>query len=106
MFQQVKDRLTITEIVNHYGIKIGKKGKCICPLHTEDTPSFVVYEATDSFYCWGCDKGGDGVKLVSYMFGLSNGEACQKINEDFNLNLKMGKLSQRELMKLKQANNG
>ena len=34
-----------------------------CPLHTEDTPSFRYYRDTESFYCFGCRKGGDVVTL-------------------------------------------
>lgn len=34
-----------------------------CPLHNESTGSFRYYSETDSFYCWGCGKGGDVINL-------------------------------------------
>ena len=37
-----------------------------CPLHDEDTPSFRWYEETNSFYCFGCGKGGN----VAHLFRL------------------------------------
>jgi len=36
---------------------------CKCPLHDEDTPSFKYYPETNTFYCFGCNTGGDIIKL-------------------------------------------
>ncbi len=46
---------------------------CRCPLpgHDDRTPSFVVYEATDSAYCFGCGRAGDVVKLAQYALNLN-----------------------------------
>lgn len=39
-----------------------------CPLHDEDTPSFRYYEETNSFYCFGCGKGGNVVHLYRLFY--------------------------------------
>lgn len=39
-----------------------------CPLHDEDTPSFRWYEETNSFYCFGCGKGGNVVHLFRLFY--------------------------------------
>lgn len=39
-----------------------------CPLHDEDTPSFRYYEDTNSFYCFGCGKGGNVVHLFRLFY--------------------------------------
>ncbi len=46
---------------------------CRCPLpgHEDRTPSFVVYEDTNSAYCFGCERGGDVVRLTQYTLKLS-----------------------------------
>jgi DNA primase len=34
-----------------------------CPLHDEDTPSFRWYPESNTFYCFGCNEGGDVITL-------------------------------------------
>ncbi len=36
----------------------------LCPFHNEKTPSFTVFPATKSFYCFGCGAGGDVVSFI------------------------------------------
>ena len=59
-----------------------------CPLHgPERDPSFNVYlnGEYDSFYCFGCKKGGDVVNLHAYLSGLENREAFIEIARTLNL---------------------
>ena len=37
----------------------GGKRSGICPLHKDTDPSFTVYLDSNSFYCFGCHKGGN-----------------------------------------------
>jgi DNA primase len=37
--------------------------RCILPGHEDKNPSFVVFEDTDSFYCFACQVGGDAITL-------------------------------------------
>jgi hypothetical protein len=36
----------------------------LCPFHEESTPSFTAFLDSNSYYCFGCDKGGDVVDLA------------------------------------------
>ncbi len=36
----------------------------LCPFHSERTPSFTVFPATKSFYCFGCGAGGDVITFT------------------------------------------
>ncbi len=70
--QQIKDRLGIVEVVSSY-LKLDKAGinyKARCPFHQEKTASFFVSPARGSFYCFGCNKGGDIVSFVEEIEGL------------------------------------
>ncbi len=46
---------------------------CKCPLHDENTPSFRYYPETNSYFCWGCNSGGDIIKLHREFMNRLNG---------------------------------
>src|SRR5919112_48016 len=39
-------------------------GRCPLPDHEDKTPSFVVYPDSNSWWCFGCSRGGAGPTLV------------------------------------------
>jgi DNA primase len=43
----------------------------LCPLHPETRPSFYVNARKNLFYCHGCGRGGDLIRLVQLSQGLS-----------------------------------
>lgn len=43
----------------------------LCPFHNERTPSFCIYTATNSFYCFGCQRGGNVINFIRELEGLS-----------------------------------
>lgn len=44
---------------------------CSCPLHAEKNSSFCVYHRSNTFYCFGCNKGGDSIKFVQIHNNMS-----------------------------------
>ena len=44
--------------------RAGSNIKGLCPFHSEKTPSFTVFPATKSFYCFGCGAGGDVITFT------------------------------------------
>jgi hypothetical protein len=44
------------------------KATCPLPGHDDRSPSFVVYEQSDSAWCFGCNRGGDIIALTGYVF--------------------------------------
>lgn len=55
----------------------GRTYKCLCPFHSEKTPSCVVYPDTDSFHCFGCGTGGDVITFIMKIENLSFIEAVK-----------------------------
>ena len=51
--------------------------KGLCPFHSEKTPSFTVYPANSSFYCFGCGAGGDQISFIMRMEHLDYPDAVQ-----------------------------
>ncbi len=78
----VKAAVNILDVVGDYGVKlqrVGAKWQGLCPLHQEDMPSFTVYPETGSFFCFGCDEGGDIFDLVMLKENISFPEAVEKL---------------------------
>ncbi len=70
--EQIKERLGIADVVGSY-MKLDRAGSSLkgkCPFHNERTPSFYVSPARGSFYCFGCNKGGDMFTFVQEFEGL------------------------------------
>ena len=81
--QTIKDRLTMREVLEHYGYTA--KRRIPCPLHNGEDNNFEIKEKT--FMCYSQCGGGDVITFVQKLFNLSFTEALKKIDIDFNLNL-------------------
>lgn len=76
--------VTLVETLRNYQIKLvssGDKFVANCPFrdHSDNTPSFVLYPSTDSFYCWGCHRGGDVVQFLIHYEQISKEEVQKKL---------------------------
>ena len=67
-FQRAKQELYCEELCQVYGVDLRQKSSGLmiglCPFHSEKTPSFTIYLNNNSFYCFGCHKGGDSIHLL------------------------------------------
>lgn len=57
-----------------------------CPLHKEKTASFKIYKSTNSFYCFGCQRGWNAINFISEMEAISTKKAFKNFIQYFNLN--------------------
>ncbi len=65
-------------IGNYVALKrAGSNLKGLCPFHSEKTPSFTVYPADNSFYCFGCGVGGNAITFVKQMEHLDYPDAVE-----------------------------
>ena len=78
----VRERSLIDEVVGDY-LQLRNAGggslKGLCPFHEEKTPSFNVTPARGLFYCFSCAEGGDAIKFVQKIDGLSFVEAVERL---------------------------
>jgi DNA primase len=82
--QQVKGQLDIVRVISDYVPRLrryGNRYSCLCPFHTEKTPSFSVYADHQFYKCYGCDAKGDVFNFVMAMDGLTFWEALKKLAE-------------------------
>lgn len=66
IIEEIKYRCNIEDIISEY-VQLKRAGSNLnghCPFHSERTPSFTVFPATKSFYCFGCGAGGDVVTFI------------------------------------------
>ncbi len=69
--RELGERNRIEDVASPY-VNLRRQGKNLlglCPFHNEKSPSFVVYPENNSFYCFGCNKGGD---VISFVMGVEN----------------------------------
>lgn len=72
--------IPITQIIGMYTkLPSNLKNNICCPLHKDKTPSFKIYEDTNSFYCFGCHKWGNAINFVAEKEWWSTKEAFKKI---------------------------
>ena len=57
--------------------RAGSNLKGLCPFHSEKSPSFTVYPADNSFYCFGCGVGGNAITFVRQMEHLDYPDAVE-----------------------------
>lgn len=88
IFQDIKDRVDLKDLVRYYGLDVDYGGFACCPFHIERHPSFKVYE--DHYHCFGCGEHGDHIDFVQKIYELTNIEAAKKISSDFGLGLDKG----------------
>ena len=79
LIQEVKDKNDITDVIGGYVSlkRSGRISKGLCPFHSEKTPSFTVYGDTASFYCFGCQAGGDVIGFIRKIENLDYTEAVR-----------------------------
>jgi len=76
------ERVKVVPIETIIDIKLrpsGDKLIGLCPLHPDKSPSFYIYCNTNTFYCFGCGKGGDIIKFIMLLHGCSFIEALRHI---------------------------
>ena len=59
----------------------------LCPFHNEKTPSFTVYPATQSFYCFGCGAGGDAITFLKKIENLDYLDAVKTLAQRAGLQM-------------------
>lgn len=68
--KEILSRLSLVRVYDDFvgGVSLEEKRMVSCPLHDEDTPSFRYYPETDTFYCFGCQKGGKNKGNLVYFY--------------------------------------
>ncbi len=72
----------IVETVAGAGIELRRAGRryvARCPFHAESNASFTVYPETASWYCFGCEAGGDVIDFAGRLHGTTFTETADAL---------------------------
>ncbi|WP_455383640.1 DNA primase [Salinispira pacifica] len=83
IIEEISSRADIVAVVGEY-VTLQKRGNRywgLCPFHTEKTGSFTVSPERDSYYCFGCKKGGSIFNFLMEMEKVSFPEAVEMLGK-------------------------
>lgn len=85
VIEEAKARVAVVDLADRLGAGNGgwqKMGasrwarRCVFRDHEDRTPSFVVYLETNSFFCFGCLRGGDVIELARHAWEYERREVA------------------------------
>ncbi len=79
--KEIKGRLTILEVLQHYNLQADKNNMLCCPFHNDKTPSLQIYPNTNTFCCFSsnCKAGtGDVIEFIRLKENVTKAEAIMK----------------------------
>ena len=82
VFEAVKQSVTTRQAAEHFGIRVGRNGMCVCPFHADKNPSMKVDRR---FHCFGCQADGDVIDFVSRLESVSPKEAALMLAQVFSI---------------------
>jgi len=81
---EIKARLSILTVLEHYNLKTNKNGMLCCPFHDDKTPSMQIYPKTNTYCCFSsnCTAGtGDVIDFFQLKEKCSKHQAILKAKE-------------------------
>ena len=85
IFSEVKSRLNIRQVVEHFGYRVNRAHRFVCPFHNDKHPSASI--KNDYFHCFVFGAGGDLITFTARYLNISNFEACKVLLKEFGLDI-------------------
>lgn len=86
--EEIKQRLTMREVAEHYGFQVNHANCIRCPFHAGDRQaSLHIYPGTGGFHCFGCGAHGSVIDFTMRLFRCSFREAMERLDSDFHLGI-------------------
>jgi DNA primase len=96
VIEQVLDRADIVDVIGGF-VQLKKKGRlyeACCPFHQENTPSFKVDPARNTWHCFGaCATGGNVISFIIRHEGMSFPEAVKWLAKRYNIEVEEEELT-------------
>ena len=72
--QEIKSRLTLSQVLHYYHLKPDKQLRLNCPFHNDKTPSMQVYYKTHTAFCFSsnCKTNGKSLDVIDFIMHKEN----------------------------------
>lgn len=100
MKDKILETLTILDILQKYGYKLGNHNRIPCMLHNGTHNNFGYNDKL--FNCFSCGAKGNVISLVMQLHNLDFKSALIRINYDFGLNYSNEAPSYRDILKARE----
>jgi DNA primase len=96
--EQVTAALNIVDVIGSYFPlrRAGTEFRALCPFHQEKTPSFYVNPDKQTFYCFGCQRGGSIIQFVQEYEHVDFPEAVRRLATRAGIAIQQEELSAEE----------
>lgn len=86
---EVLNRTDIVELIDYYLPlkKAGQNYTCLCPFHTEKSPSFSISPTKQFFHCFGCGASGNAISFLMQYNNMDFLEALELLANQAGLSL-------------------
>ena len=81
---EIKQQLSIIQILAHYQLQPDKHSQIICPFHPDDKPSCKIYPKTNTYHCFACNATGDVIQFIQDFEKITKHEAIKKAESFIN----------------------
>ena len=82
--QEIKQHLSILQVLVHYKIQPDMHNQIICPFHEDDKPSCKIYPKTNTYHCFACNATGDAIQFIQDKEKITKHEAIKKAENFIN----------------------
>lgn len=80
--------IPIADVCKKLDIAIVRGRRAKCFMHEDHHPSLTIYNNTNSWFCYTCNKGGGVIDLVKEYFNYDTEKACKWLEVEFNISPK------------------
>ena len=89
IIDEIVYRNDIEQVISSYVTlkRAGSNFNGLCPFHSEKTPSFTVFPATNSFYCFGCGAGGDVITFTMRAENIGYADALELLAQKAGISI-------------------
>lgn len=81
--KDIKAKLTLAEVIKHYGYKADKQNRINCPFHDDKTPSMQLYWKTHTAYCFSsnCKLKGKSIDVIDFVMNKESSTKHEAIKK-------------------------